>query len=38
MTVAHTLRKHGRNVYAFLVDACCAFIRGTEPLLLFDSL
>jgi transposase len=38
MTVAHTLRKHGRNVYAFLVDACRAFIRGTEPLLLFDSL
>ena len=38
MTVAHSLRKNGRNVYVFLVDACTAFIRGTDPLLLFDNL
>jgi hypothetical protein len=38
MPVAHTLRKNGRNVYAFLADAGRAFIRGTEPHLFFDSL
>jgi len=38
MTVAHTLRKHKRNVYAFIVDACAAFIRGKSPVLLFDDL
>jgi len=38
MTVALTLRKHRRNVYAFLADACTAFIRGKSPVLLFDVL
>ena len=28
MTVVHTLRKHDRNVFSFLVDACAAFVLG----------
>jgi transposase len=31
MTVAHTLRKQGRNVLAFLTSACEASARGTTP-------
>jgi len=31
-------RRRHRNVYAFIVDACAAFIRGKSPVLLFDDL
>jgi transposase len=30
MTVVHTLRKHDRNVFSYLVDACRTFLGGTS--------